>query len=172
MTATGASPLFSYPAKAAFGRVIPKSRIYEHGRLAKSLRERFVSQVDRITWAYKLAPETINLPEAPGVAEIQVIEILQRHEALDASVLAAIDKAIPTPLMFQLRHQQRERLAAAYKRPSEADKAKWVVGEHFIGPWQSGDAPRQPLPIALNLGALYEQLLRHLIPHPARAGEP
>tara|TARA_R110000822_G_scaffold56144_15_gene142102 strand:- start:37104 stop:37781 length:678 start_codon:yes stop_codon:yes gene_type:complete len=172
MTAANANALFNYPAKAAFGRVIPKSRIYDHARLTKSSRERFVSQVDRITWAYKLAPETINLPEAPGVAEIQVIQIEQRHEALDTSVLAAIDKAIPTPLVFQLRHQQRERMVAAFKRPSESDKAKWVVGEHFIGPWQPVDAPRQPLPIALNLGALYEQLLRHLIPHPARPGEP
>lgn len=165
------SPLFVYPANAAFGRVIPKNRIYEQGRIAKSLRERFVSQVDRITWAYKLAPETVNLPSSRGVEEIQIIEIVQRHETLDASVLAAIDKAIPTPLLFQLRHQQLERMAAGYKRPSEADKAKWVVGEHFIGPWQPFDAARQPLPIALDLGALYEQLLRHLIPHPARSGE-
>lgn len=171
MTAAAASPLFTYPAKAAFGRVIPKTRIYDHGRLAKSLRECFVSQVDRITWAYKLAPETINLLEAHGVAEIQVIEIVQRHEALDAGVLTAIDKAIPTPLLFQLRYQQQERMAAAHKRPSEADKAKWVVGEHFVGPWQPVEAPRQPLPIALDLGALYEQLLRHLIPHAARPGE-
>jgi hypothetical protein len=172
MTTADVNALFSYPAKAAFGRVIPKNRIYDHARLTKASRERFVSQVDRITWAYKLAPETINLPEAPGVAEIQVIQIEQRHEALDTSVLAAIDKAIPTPLVFQLRHQQRERMAAAFKRPSESDKAKWVVGEHFIGPWQPVDAPRQPLSIALNLGALYELLLRHLIPHPARPGEP
>lgn len=172
MTRMPTTGLYSYPAKAAFGRVIPKNRIYEHGQLSKALRERFVAQVDRITWAYKLAPETTNLPERGGVQEIQVIEIVQRGEALDDQVLLAIDKVIPKPILFQLGYQQKVRMAAAYKRTSEADSSKWVIGEHYVGDWQAMDAARQPLPIALDLQGLYEQLLRSLLPSPARPGEP
>jgi hypothetical protein len=162
---------YSYPAKAAFGRVIPKNRIYEHGHLGKALRERIKVQVDRITWAYTLAPETTNLPEAPGVPEIQIIELHQRGKDLDTQILLAIDKAIPKPILFQLRHGDQVRMAAAHKRPSDADNSKWVIGEHYLGDWYPETADRQPLPIALNLQGLYEQLLRGLLPHPSRPGE-
>lgn len=162
---------YSYPAKASFGRVIPKNRIYEHGHLGKALRERFVAQVDRITWAFKLAPETTNLPESKGVQEIQIIELVQRGAALDTQVLLAIDKVIPKPILFHLRYQDRVRMAAAHKRPSEADGSKWVIGEHYLGDWYPETADRQALPIALDLQGLYEQLLRGLLPRPPRPGE-
>lgn len=162
---------YSYPAKAAFGRVIPKNRIYEHGHLGKALRERFVAQVDRITWAYKLAPETTNLPERGGVQEIQIIELHQRGKDLDTPVLLAIDKVIPKPILFHLRYGDQVRVAAAHKRPSEADGSKWVIGEHYLGDWYPENADRQALPIALDLQGLYEQLFRGLLPQPARPGE-
>ncbi|MDT0495787.1 DUF4391 domain-containing protein [Algiphilus sp. W345] len=162
---------YSYPAKASFGRIIPKNRIYEHGRLGKALRERIKAQVDRITWAAKLAPETTNLPEAQGVQEIQIIELTQRDNDLDTSVLLAIDRAIPKPTLFHLRYRGQVRMAAAYKRPSEADRSKWVIGEHYLGDWYPENGDRQALPIALDLQGLYEQLLRGLLPHPARPGE-
>lgn len=162
---------YSYPAKAAFGRVIPKNRIYEHGQLGKALRERFVTQVDHIIWAYKLAPETTNLPEAAGVQEIQIIELHQRSKDMDASILLAIDKVIPKPILFHLRYGDQVRMAAAHKRRSEADGSKWVIGEHYLGDWYPENADRQALPIALDLQGLYEQLLRGLLPRPARPGE-
>ena len=79
------------------------------------------------------------------------------------TVLRAIDKAIPFPLIFEVAHGGRVRLAAAYKRPSEADSARWVVGDYFQGDWLPEDAPRIPLPVALNMGALYERLLEPLV---------
>ena len=163
---------YSYPPQASFGRVIPKSRIYEHGRLGKAVRERFVTHVDRITWAYKLAPETTNLPERGGVQEIQILELLQREEELDMQVLFAIDKAIPKPILFHLRHKERVRMAGAYKRPNEAERGKWVIGEYFFGSWYPDHAAGQVLPIALDLQGLYEQMVRGLLPYPARSGEP
>ena len=53
---------------------------------------------------------------------------------------------------------------AAYKRPSEADSAKWVVGDYFATDWQPADSERSPLPVSLDLAGLYEQLLRRLMP--------
>src|SRR5690606_16317655 len=78
-------------------------------------------------------------------------------------VLRAIDKAIPFPLIFEVTHGGRVRLAAAYKRPSEADSARWVVGDYFQADWLPEDAPRASLPVALNMGALYERLLEPLV---------
>lgn len=155
--------LYDWPRAAAFGRVIPKNKIYEHAGANTALKDLFVREVDQIIWSHKLAPETVNLAATKQVAEIQVFRITARTATLDRDVLRAIDKAIPFPLIFEVAHAGHVRLAAAYKRPSEADSARWVVGEYFQGDWQPENAPRAPLPVALNMGALYERLLEPLV---------
>lgn len=157
------TPLYDWPRAAAFGRVIPKNKIYEHAGANTALKDLFVREVDQIVWSHKLAPETVNLTATKQVAEVQVFRIAARTAALDREVLRAIDKAVPFPLIFEVVHAGRVRLAAAYKRPSEADSARWVVGDYFQGDWQPEDAPRAPLPVALNMGALYERLLEPLV---------
>jgi hypothetical protein len=155
--------LYDWPRAAGFGRVVPKNKIYEHVEANTNLKDLFVREVDQIVWSHKLAPETVNLTATKQVAEIQVFRITARTAALDRDVLRAIDKAIPFPLIFEVAHGGRVRLAAAYKRPSEADSARWVVGDHFQGDWLPEDALRAPLPVALNMGALYERLLEPLV---------
>lgn len=155
--------LYDWPRASAFGRVIPKNKIYEHAGANTGLKDLFVREVDQIVWSHKLAPETVNLAATKQVAEIQVFRITARTATLDTSVMRAIDKAIPFPLIFEVAHGGCVMLAAAYKRPSESDSARWVLGDYFQGDWLPEDAPRAPIPVALNMGALYERLLEPLV---------
>ncbi|MGX9991662.1 DUF4391 domain-containing protein [Rhizobium sp. Z1P35] len=155
--------LYDWPRAAAFGRVIPKNKIYEHAGANSALKDLFVREVDQIVWSHKLAPETINLAATKSVAEIQVFRILQREPTLNQDVLRAIDRAIPFPLVFELEHGGRIKLAAAYKRPSRSDGSRWVLGDYFESDWLSEHAPRAAMPVALNMGALYERLLSPLV---------
>jgi len=163
--------LFAYPKQAAFNRVLPKSKIYAHAKPSRSVRERFVAEVDQIVWKFKLAPETVNLPARPGVPEIQVFAITLRAEELSESILRTIDKAIPFPIFYELSHGAKIKSSAAYKRPSDADSAKWVVDAYFETEWILAEPPRDALPVALDLAGLYEQMLRRHITLPARQGE-
>jgi len=162
------SVFFDYPKGAKFGKILPKNKIYGHARASSKLQQRFVDQVDRIVWKYKLAPETINLDATKSVAEIQVFEISLRTAECDEDILRAIDKAIPYPLVFELTHGGKRKVIAAYKRPSEADSTKWVISEYFGSEWVPEDNSRQALPSALNLGVLYDRILSALIPAEAR----
>lgn len=155
---------FDYPKAAAFGRVVPKTRIYEHAGANTALKDLFITQVDQIVWKFKLAPETINLAATRAVSEIQVFGVSLRTNKLDDEVLRAIDCAIPFPLIFELTWSGKRRAVAAFKRPSEADVAKWVVSEYFATDWTPDDAPRQPLPVALNLSGLYDAILTAMMP--------
>lgn len=159
--------LFSWPKQAAFGRVVPKSKIYDHAAFSSAVKERFVQQVAQIKWAYKLAPETLNLPATPAVTEIQVFRLTLKGASLDREVLKTIDRAIPFPLIFELVQGERIKLIAAYKRPSQNSKSTadnpWVLGSYFETEWQPVDSPRQPLPVALDMAGLYEGLLNPLI---------
>ena len=162
---------FAYPKAAAFGRVVPKSRIYEHAGVGTALRDLFVAQVDQIVWKYKLAPETTNLAATKAVSEIQVFGISLRTSKLDEDVLRAIDRAIPFPLIFELTWSGKRKAVAAFKRPSDADSTKWVVSGYFAIGWAPDDAARRPLPVALNLGGLYDALITALMPESAAEAE-
>lgn len=163
--------LFDYPKNAAFGRVLPKSKIYEHGSVSSAVRQLFVRQVEQIVWQHKLAPETVNLKASTAVPEIQVFSIALKGGELKTEVLRCIDLAISFPIIFELRFDGKVKPVAAFKRPSEADASKWVISEYFDGDWAPGDTPRKPLPMVFDLGALYAHLLTPLMPHPARSGE-
>ena len=168
------SPLFAYPASAAFKRVLPKNRIYAHARASRRLQKKFADEVAQIVWAYKLAPETVRLDARPDVPEIQVFAITLKDTAaqcLSEEILRCIDRAIGFPILFELFAGDRVQAIAAYKRPSEADSAKWVVCDYFASQWLAADADRSPLPVALDLAALYRLLLSRVMPHQARDGE-
>jgi hypothetical protein len=164
-------PLYRFPESARYGRVLPKSAIYQHAKPSPALRKKFVEQIGQIQWQYKLSPDTINLPPRGAVQEIDVLDVELKTPELDEDVLRCIDRAIPRPVLFRLRHEQRLRMIAAYKRPSEADTGRWVTDGYFADPWLAAGAEHQPLPVALDMQGLYEQLLRSLLPVSARPGE-
>ncbi len=164
--------LFRWPQAAKFGRVVPKTKFYEHAAIPVTVRERFVSEVQRIIWAYKLAETTINLPGATAAPEIQVFQIDAKGDDVSEPVLTAIDKAVKTPIIFEVTRgegsERRTRMTATHKLLSSGAPK---LGAYYTTEWHSDDAERRPLPTAINLGALYTTLLESLTPLAARPGE-
>lgn len=163
--------MFNYPKKTHFRRVLPKNKIYAHTKASKGLQARFVDQVVKITWLCKLAPETLNIPASATVQEIEIFEIQLKQQELHQDILRAIDRTIRHPIAFQLRLQNQVRYVMPSKRPNESDSNKWVLGEYFSTDWQDFEASEESLPVALNMAALYEHLLRAHLSLPARDGE-
>jgi hypothetical protein len=161
----------SYPKQAAFGRPLPKSKIYEHSGANTRLKDLFARQVEQIVWQYKLAPETINLPAKPGVPELQIFSIQLKTSELNLDILRCIDGVVKYPIIFELNFDGRTQVIAAYKRPNESDASRWVLSDYFATAWLPSDCERAAMPLALDLGALYEQALHRLIPTPARPQE-
>jgi len=161
----------AYPAQAAFGRPLPKSKVYEHSGANTRLKDLFVRQVEQIVWAFKLAPETIRLPARPGVPEIQIFSLQLKTPELHRDVLRCIDGAIPFPILFELAFEGRTQVVAAYKRPNESDASRWVLSDYFSTDWLPVGIERTAMPVALHLGGLYEQLLHRLISLPPRPQE-
>lgn len=161
----------SYPKQATFGRNLPKNKIYEHSGANTRLKDFFVEQVEQIVWQYKLAPETINLPAKPGVPELQIFTIQLKTTELNLDVLRCIDGAVQFPIIFELSFDGRTQVIAAHKRPNESDASRWVLSDYFATAWLPSDIERAAMPLALDLGGLYEQVLHRLIPTPARPQE-
>lgn len=164
--------LYRWPEAAKFGRRVPKEKFYEHGTVSTAVREKFISEVQRITWAYKLAEATINLPSTPAVPEIQVFTIDAKTDDVSEAVLSAIDKAIPFPIIFEIAHhrgkQPEVRTVAAHKLLGAGTPK---LSAYYSTGWQPGDTSRQAMPTAITLPALYAALLQPLTPITARPGE-
>ncbi|HAD46877.1 MAG: methyl-accepting chemotaxis protein [Alcanivorax sp.] len=183
MTEQAVQPaLINYPERARVGRVVPKNRIMVSGAVGRRVRGQLTAQVARITWQYKLAQETLNLKGSKAVPEIQIFRLALKStgvsDALPVEVLKCIDHAIGFPIIFELTSSREDgatrdaiRVAATYKRPNEVDASKWVIDDYFATDWLPADTPRAPLPVALDLPRLYEQLLCELLSIQARPGE-
>jgi hypothetical protein len=165
------STLFAYPKQAAFGRVIPKNKIYEHGQVNTRLKTLFVEQVEQIVWQYKLAPETINLQAKPEVPEIQVFSIQLKTPELNLDVLRAIDAAVLFPIIFELNFDGRTQMMACYKQLNDLTTNSCAISDYFATVWLASNSERESMPLALDMASLYEQLLYRLIPISARPQE-
>lgn len=162
------SVLFRWPAAAKFGKAVPKTKFYEHGNVRIGLRERFVHDIQRITWAYKLADDTVHLRGTTAVPEIQVFTVEAKGADVPNDVLTAIDKTVHFPVIFEIAGGDRVRTAAAQKTLHGKTP---TIGAYFTTHWQPVETPRQPLPTAVDLPSLYEAILRLLLPVDTRAGE-
>ena len=165
--------LYNWPATAKFGRVVPKTKIYEHGAVTAALRKKFVTDIQRITWAYKLAEATIHLCGGAAVPEIQVFVIDAKNDDISDDVLTAIDKAVRFPIIFEICKANSDRghvrMVAAYK---QLDGTRPRLSTYVSTNWFPADAPRIPLPAALDLPSLYSGLLSPMLPVTTSPGEP
>ncbi|MGF3055396.1 DUF4391 domain-containing protein [Microbacterium sp. YY-01] len=165
--------LYRWPEAARVGSRVPKEKLYEHGNVSTALREQFVSDIARITWAYKLAKSTVNLPATDEVSEIQVFRIDAKDGAeVSDQLLAVIDRAISSPIIFEIARETASgiELRTVAQLKQQGPKST-QPGRYSNTAWVTEDHERQPLPPAINLSALYVALLEPLAEVRARPGE-
>ncbi|MEZ5309475.1 MAG: DUF4391 domain-containing protein [Microthrixaceae bacterium] len=164
--------LYHWPEAAKFDRRVPKEKFYSRGTVSTAVREKFVAEVQRITWAYKLAETTINLPGTTAVPEVQVFTIKAKADDVSEAILSAIDKAIPFPIIFEVTRQRGEllevRMVAAHKQLGVGSPK---ISAYYSTSWQPAGTTRHALPTVITLPALYAALLQPLTPIAARQGE-
>lgn len=168
--------LYRWPPAAAYGKTVPKEQIYQHAKLTAAVRDRFVAQVSRITWAYTLAERTINLPGTQAIPEIQVFAIEAKGSDVATQILATIDRAVTTPIIFEIAVSDGlfacTRMAAAVKGSAVKGQAlKGSVsgstsarpaGQYYSTPWIRTDIARVPIPTAISLPDLYAAIVQQI----------
>ncbi len=146
--------LYQWPSAAHFGRRVPKEKFYEHASVNTALREKFISEVEHVFWAYDLAQASINLESTVEVPDIAVFQVDAKGTDVSEQVLSAIDKSIPRPIIFEVNRDlagvRETRMVAAHKQLG-AGAPK--ISQYFRTAWQPADTERQPLPIAITLPA-------------------
>ena len=102
-----------FPQSAAFGKRIPFAQLKKQG-----LAPRFGELIKSFVWAYKLSPGTMNLAATESVREIEVMDLTLKAKCSTfrtlATLIAAIDKLIPSPLIFRVFDEDGEGRGVAF----------------------------------------------------------
>ena len=91
------------PKKCEVNKFIPKKVFYEKVEVSSSVREDFINLVDRITWLYKLSPDTIGISKTEKVEEIEIFQIDLKEKKVPNTILKTITKGIPYKILFILK---------------------------------------------------------------------
>ena len=152
--------MLNLPAAAAFERRIPKQKFYTNLSVTPELRRCFTEQIESITWADKLAPQTMNLAAGQRVQEIEVFRIRLTGDTLDDKVTELMDKQIPYHILFVLtRPDGKIRLLMNYKEA--APGGGFTLRQRYATSWLAPDAVALPL-LAADMDALYEGFVRYI----------
>ena len=91
---------FNLPKNTLVDKFIPKNKFFSKTILNSKIKDDFTNQIKKITWKYKLSPETISVNKTSKVEEIQIFEIELKNKTTPNNILQVIDRLIPYPILY------------------------------------------------------------------------
>lgn len=160
--------VFNLPSSAKVGKVIPKNAFesYTNTRLRKLL----IDIIARITWLYKLSPETLNL-EANEIKEIQIFKIELKVKDEIPAILDLIDKAIPYNIIFIIEKDVEIYLSTSVKHPHPLNDNNAVIDWRFRTDWFLSNENKYSLNLKKSLDAVYHDFCNQLSGAPKMASK-
>ena len=150
--------MIKFPEYAKVGRIVAKENFYDN--IDTATKNLFQNEILRITWEYKLAPNTINLP-AKKWQEIEVFRIILKNSEVSEKVLKAIDSAIPYPILFLIENGTVEKAVISYKEQSQKDENFAKVDTYFSTGWN--DPRLDEIKIdGLDIDAVFSNFVRQI----------
>ena len=108
--------MIEFPAATAVHRRLPKEAFYKHLPLTKILKEKFVSDIDRIVIENSFTKENLNLASDAEIKEIMLLSISLKNQNFDGKVIKAIARQNPHKLVFLLNFKNQQQLAVYHNK--------------------------------------------------------
>ena len=121
-----------FPEYAKVGRIIAKENFFDGS--TPEVKNLLKNEIARITWEYKLAPNTINLPSKKW-PEMEVIKVDIKNGEAPYKVLKRIDTAIPYPILFIVKKGTAEKAVISYKEIDQKSEDNAKVERYFETQW-------------------------------------
>ena len=103
--------MMDFPRVTVVHRRISKEAFYKNLTLNKSLKEKFVSDVEQINVENSFTKENLNLTVDSDVNEILLMSIMLKRKDFDGKVVEAIARQNPHKLVFLLQFEHLSQLA-------------------------------------------------------------
>lgn len=147
--------MFDFPSTTVVHQHMPKEVFYKSLNLTKALKDKFVSDVDRIVLENKLTSENMNLMADSDIEEILLLSISLKKQEFDSKIIEAIARQNSHKLAFLLIYENRRQLAL-YR------------GKLYRTPW--GDAGEVRLALkGFSLDEIWESFVEQIALYDERA---
>lgn len=90
---------------------MPKEVFYKNLPLSTEMKNKFVSDIKRIVWQYKLAPATLKIEKGENVVEILVLSVELKHKNFDTKILELISRQNAHKIIYILHFENTAALA-------------------------------------------------------------
>lgn len=124
------------PASTVVNRLIPKEKFYSKTEVSNKVKQLFVSEIEKIVWANKIAPSTLNISSGK-LLELQVFELTLKSHDISESVLKHVDKHIPYPILFIIKRNSSIKAVIAYKEQNLRNEHNMKVDSYFSTNWST-----------------------------------
>lgn len=115
--------MIDFPESTVVRRRLPKEAFYKHLPLSAALKQKFVSDVDRITVENSLTKGNLNLAKDSEINEILLLSIILKKQDFDGKIVEAIARQNPHKLIFMLVYDDERQLAVYH---SKLYRTKWM----------------------------------------------
>ncbi len=94
--------MIEFPNSTLVDKRIPKEAFYKHLPLSAALKNKFVSDVERIVVENSLTQRNLNLEKKGSIKEILLLSVTVKKQDFDGKILEAIARQNPHKLIFKL----------------------------------------------------------------------
>lgn len=116
--------MIQFPSATVVNRIMPKEAFYKRLTLSAELKDKFVSDVKRITFSNSLTAATLNLEPSAEINEVIILTIELKKQEFDKRILENVARQNKHQLVFILRYEGYAQLAVYY---GKLYKTEWEL---------------------------------------------
>lgn len=140
--------MLHFPKSCEFNKIMPKEAFYKNLNLTPELKDKFVSDIKRIVWQYKISHSTLNIDKGETVSEINILTIELKKHDIDNKILELISKQNSHKIIYLLCFENAAALATFY-------------GKIYKSEWMPKDKLQLEIK-GLNIDRVWEQFVRQI----------
>lgn len=125
--------MLGLPQSTEVNKFVAKQKFFDRADLSPAVRQAFTDDIEKIVWANKIAPKTMNVSAGGDIEELEIFHIRLKRRDFNPKILEAIDKTIPYTIVYVMEYGGLRQVWAAYKEKSANNKT--AVVRYFHGGW-------------------------------------
>ena len=98
----GGEIMLGLPKKTEINKILPKESFYRNLDISNELKDKFISDIKKITITNILSEKTINVKPGKEVTEIIVLNVELKEKSYDKRILELIAKQNEHHLIFNI----------------------------------------------------------------------
>ena len=147
--------MLKLPASTIVDKIIPKNSFEEYATAKQ--RKLLSSYVARIKWLNKISTQTVNL-QGKEINEIQIFELELKEKFNINELLALINRVIPYPILFVLRHNEEVMYSISKKHTHPTNENQAVVDWTFSTSWKNVVEDEFEISLSNSLDSVFQDI--------------